>query len=342
MSSPTNAVTIQEPQPVKSPVAVGRSGVQLTTLDDMWRFSTAVSKSGLAPKGIESPEAILIAVQMGMEVGLTPMAALQNIAVINGRPTIWGDAQLAVCRGSGELEEFAEWYEENGQKLPRNPIEFKDGTAAVCRVKRKGSEPRETSFSVADAKRANLWGKQGPWTQYPARMLRFRARSFGLRDEFGDALKGIRTAEEVLDDPIAFAAPAHVTAVETKPVFARTAKVTPKAESPADAVASTVAPEQKDATESAPAAIVTARTAEDIKEATDLVGMILKNAARSVPPIVEADLVVTLAQLANIVSPEAETLSELSELVPLQTVRSWVKGWTAVSNIHAKRVGTAA
>lgn len=174
-------------------------------MDDLFRFAKAVSVSGLAPKGIESAEAIFVALEMGLEVGLPMMAALQNIAVINGRPTIWGDAQLAVVRGTGELTLFEEWYEENGKRLTRNPSAFTDATTAVCRVQRHGYEAAETAFSVADAKRANLWSKAGPWTQYPARMLRFRARSFGLRDQFGDALRGLRTAEEVMDDPIEIA-----------------------------------------------------------------------------------------------------------------------------------------
>lgn len=190
------------PAIVRAPVQIGNRGITLTTMDELVRFAQAVSKSGLAPKGIETPEAIFVALEMGMEVGLPLMASLQNIAVINGRPTIWGDAQLAVVRSTGELEECSEWYEEKGKKLPRNPSTFTDDTMAVCRVKRRSQDAAETGFSVADAKRANLWGKAGPWTQYPARMLRFRARSSALRDQFGDALRGLRTAEEVMDDPI--------------------------------------------------------------------------------------------------------------------------------------------
>jgi hypothetical protein len=171
-------------------------------MDELYRFATAVSQSGLAPKGIETPQAIFVALEMGLEVGLPMMASLQNIAVINGRPTIWGDAQLAIVRSTGQLEVFEEWYEEGGKRLTRNPSTFTDNTTAVCKLKRAGCEVWESAFSVADAKRANLWGKAGPWSQYPARMLRFRARSFGLRDQFGDALKGFRTTEEAQDDPV--------------------------------------------------------------------------------------------------------------------------------------------
>ncbi len=199
----SNALTTQ--QPPKQIVPIGNRGIAPSSMDDLYRFATAVSKSGLAPKGIETPEAIFVALEMGLEVGLPMMAALQNIAVINGRPAIWGDAQLAVVRSTGELALFEEWYEEKGKRLTRNPMAFSDETAAVCRVQRQGYEPAETAFSVSDAKRANLWGKAGPWSQYPARMLKHRARSFALRDQFGDALRGLRTVEEVQDDPVATA-----------------------------------------------------------------------------------------------------------------------------------------
>lgn len=185
----------------RSIIVAGRTGLKLQTLDDVWRFAQCLAKSGLAPKGLQTPEAITIAVQMGMELGLPPMASVQNIAPINGRPSVWGDAQLGIVRGTDELEIFEEWFEQAGKRLPRNPTNYTDDTVAVCRVKRIGYDENQTGFSVADAKRANLWGKAGPWTEYPFRMLRQRARGYALRDSFGDALRGIRPTEEVMDDP---------------------------------------------------------------------------------------------------------------------------------------------
>jgi len=226
----TNSPAVTEPQqPQKPPVAITSRGITPNNMDDLFRFAKAVSSSGLAPKGIESPEAIFVALEMGLEVGLPLMSSLQNIAVINGRPTIWGDAQLAVVRGTGELEVFEEWYEDKGQRLPRNPVAFTDETVAVCRIKRRGYEAAETGFSVADAKRANLWGKQGPWTQYPARMLRFRARSFGLRDLFGDALRGLMSTEEARDGELVNVTPEvpSVPEVPAAPARAYTKKSNP-------------------------------------------------------------------------------------------------------------------
>ena len=243
MSSSDSAIVPTQ----KQQIAIGNRGITPSDMDGLWRFATAVSKSGLAPRGIETPEAIFVALEMGLEVGLPMMAALQNIAVVNGRPTLWGDAQLAVVRGTGELEVIEEWFESDGKRLPRNPSDFTDSTTAVCRVQRRGFAAAETGFSVADAKRANLWGKQGPWSQYPQRMLRARARSFALRDQFGDALRGLRSTEEAVDDTVASAVN-----VTPAPIF----KAQPKPE-PAPVVVETSvdpapAPEAAPATEQTP------------------------------------------------------------------------------------------
>ena len=157
--------------------------------DGAWRIATAVTKAGMAPKGLETPEKAMVAIMHGMEVGLTPMAALQSIAVVNGRPTIWGDGALGLVQGSGLMEAHKEWFEGTG-----------DTRKAYCTVKRKGDPEIKTGeFSVADAKKASLWGKSGPWSQYPDRMLKMRARGFALRDGFSDVLRGLGIAEEVQD-----------------------------------------------------------------------------------------------------------------------------------------------
>lgn len=165
-------------------------GIIPTTMTEMREFAETVCKSKLAPKGFETPEAVIIAMQMGAELGLAPMASLQNIAVINGKPCLYGDAALGVVRASGLLEVFEE-------RIERGKTE--DETAAFCRLQRKGFTVHEQKFSVAMAKKAGLWGKSGPWSQYPQRMLQMRARSFALRDQFADVLKGMKLAEEVGD-----------------------------------------------------------------------------------------------------------------------------------------------
>jgi hypothetical protein len=187
-------------------------GLALASFDDAYRFATMVAKSDFAPKDFKGkPESCLLAIQHGSEIGLSPMQSLQNIACINGRPAIWGDAALAVAMASPVCESVTETIDGEG-----------DSMVATCTAKRRGYEkPTVVRFSVADAKKASLWGKTGPWTQYPRRMLQLRARGFALRDAFPDVLKGLVTAEEAQDYP--------TTPAKTEPVVVR-----PKFDTPAE------------------------------------------------------------------------------------------------------------
>lgn len=187
---------------VSAPASPRAGGVVICDMDGLARFSKMVFDSGLAPRGFNNPAAIGIAVQHGLELGLAPLQALQSIAVINGKPGIYGDAALALVRCSGQLEWIKE--EVRGGKS-------EDDCSAICTTKRVGDpEPKTSTFSIKDAKRAGLWNKAGPWTQYPQRMLMFRARTFNLRDNFPDILRGLTTVEELRDYPQDRAAPARV------------------------------------------------------------------------------------------------------------------------------------
>lgn len=166
-----------------------------TTLTEAREYAMILAKSGMVPKDYANePEKVLVAVQMGSEVGLKPLQALQNIAVINGRPTIWGDALVALVRASGVCGYINETFEGEAGT---------DSYTAVCETLRKGEAvPQVRRFSVTDAKRAQLWGKAGPWTNTPQRMLQVRARAFALRDVYADLLKGLAVTEEAMDIPV--------------------------------------------------------------------------------------------------------------------------------------------
>jgi hypothetical protein len=166
------------------------TGLALQSFDDAFRFSKMVAASEFAPKDFKGkPESCMLAIQHGSEVGLSPMQSLQSIAVINGRPTIWGDAALALVQSSPVCEYVKEYFEGEGKTF-----------TAVCEAKRRGyPSPTVSRFSVADAEKAGLLGKSGPWSQYRDRMLQLRARGFALRNAFADALRGLITAEEAQD-----------------------------------------------------------------------------------------------------------------------------------------------
>ena len=183
MVTPSPALSVARAQPM---------GLQLSSIKDMFEFARMVVGTDFAPKGFNTPEKVLVAIQYGAEVGLNPLQALQSIAVINGRPSLFGDAMLGLVQAHPAYVSISERY-----------VGSDDEFRAECTVTRRGAPTVTRDFSIQDAKRAGLWGKPGPWQTYPRRMLQMRARGFALRDTFADALKGLILAEEAMDTPVA-------------------------------------------------------------------------------------------------------------------------------------------
>lgn len=172
-------------------ISNNQAGFSLTpqSLDEAMKYADIIARSDIVPKDYKGNSSnILVAVQMGAELGLPPLQALQNIAVINGRPSVWGDSLIAIARAHPACEYITETFDENSM-------------TATCKIKRRGEPEQTRTFSQNDASTAGLWGKQGPWKTNPKRMLQMRARGFAIRDVFPDALRGIALAEEAQDLP---------------------------------------------------------------------------------------------------------------------------------------------
>ena len=130
---------------------------------DILNMSEVFFQSGMAPSSLNSASKIAVAIQYGLEVGLPPMQALQNIAVVNGRPCLWGDALPALMYKHGHS--LDEKIEGEGDEM-----------IATCTLTRGDTGQSITkTFSMKQAKKAGLAGK-GVWSKYPERMLQMRAR----------------------------------------------------------------------------------------------------------------------------------------------------------------------
>ena len=186
----------RENQPVQSiqnkqPVGLSTK-FEPNSFQELILFSDRLARTNFVPKNYRGkPNDILCAIQMGAELGLSPMLSLQNIAVINDRPSIYGDAMLAICKASPLCESIEEYLD--GDQSQINTL------TAICKVRRRGFKNEITgSFSWKDAEKAGLT-KRGVWLSYPKRMLQMRARGFALRDAFPDLLNGLITREEAND-----------------------------------------------------------------------------------------------------------------------------------------------
>ncbi len=153
------------------------------SIEEAYRLAGAITAADMAPKSYKrDANAVMIGILHGMEVGFTPMAALQSIAVINGMPSIWGDGALALIEASGLLEDKKEWLDEETQTYH-------------VEMKRRGRPTWiKQQFSWEDAKTAKLIGKD-TYQQYGRRMLQRRARAWCMTDGFADVLRGLHVRE---------------------------------------------------------------------------------------------------------------------------------------------------
>lgn len=155
------------------------------------KLAGQLAASEMVPKCFRNkPADLFLAWSMGYQIGIPPEQAMNCIAVVNGKAVMWGDEMLALCMAHQDFEDITEI-----------PVTGANNSVIgyVCTIKRKGRTPTVSEFTLDMAKKAGLLAKGGVWNQYPERMLKLRARGFALRDAFPDALKGIKSREEVED-----------------------------------------------------------------------------------------------------------------------------------------------
>lgn len=210
------------------------------TFEDIQRVATQVIYAGIAPAalvkfpsdadgeeerkaiGRRNVAAVAAVLMAGAELGVPPMAALRMFTVINGRPALYGDGNVAVVRKArdrdGELicDYIRQGFERGADE---------ESTVAWCEARRRDNqEVHREEFSIADAKRAGLWddkefkrarvwrdkpdgrGREQVWAddvpndsvwhRYPKRMMLWRATGYCLRWLFADVLGGMLDEHE--------------------------------------------------------------------------------------------------------------------------------------------------
>ena len=154
------------------------------SLRDKFFLAEQLVKSGIIPNSINTPQKAMAILQMGHELGLSPMVALNNISVVNGRATLGADLIVAIIMKHPDY---------SGMEIKG------DDKQCTVLIRRRAGEKIDTftgSFSMDDAARAGLVSKDS-WKKYPQRMLKHRAISYAARDAFPDALSGIYMPEEM-------------------------------------------------------------------------------------------------------------------------------------------------
>jgi hypothetical protein len=208
MTDQTSALTTTSANPF--------SGIQ--AFEDAQRIAKALASSSLVPPQFQGQQGLantLVALEIAGRMGLSPLAVMQNLHIIHGRPSWSSQFIIALINGCGRFEPLR--YEMTGKG---------DDLAcyAVAKEKATGKDLKGPTVSMTMAKREGWATKSGSkWQTMPELMIRYRAAAFWGRLFVPELLVGVtQTQEEVLDvEPVTVVDPvADLNAKVVQPVAA--------------------------------------------------------------------------------------------------------------------------
>lgn len=174
------------------------------TMQEAMQLADLVARSSFCPKSFRDRDGkgnagdILIVLLQCEQLDLALLQGLSGIAVVNGKPSIWGDLGPALVLRSGLSEYFLDDWDDATQ-------------TAIVRTKRKGKPAREFTFSWADACKAKL-DQKDTYKLFRKDMCTWRAKNRAIRTEYPDVLQGMEFAEDRM------AIPESLETVEPEPI----------------------------------------------------------------------------------------------------------------------------
>lgn len=136
--------------------------------------------------GVNSADQAAAIMLTGYEVGFGLTAAFEFIQIIKGKPSISPRGMMALIHRSGELKSFdLTEIQKNGKFHGYS-----------CRMERKSGFAFSDSFTLDDARNADLMKDDSGWIKYPKNMCRWRVVGFVADVVFPDMLGGLKRADE--------------------------------------------------------------------------------------------------------------------------------------------------
>ncbi len=146
---------------------------------DLWGMARALVASGFLPRGINTPEKAIALILTGREMGLGPMASIRSISIIDGKPVVAADRQLAMFKSAGGRARFVQL----------------DETGAVLALRHPNGDEHTETYTVEMARAAGLLSKDN-WKHHPKAMLRSRVITAGLKSIGFEATAGVYDPDE--------------------------------------------------------------------------------------------------------------------------------------------------
>ncbi len=197
-------VKTDEPKKERLPMRMDQTTgiVIVETLQDEMNICAGMVAANMVPATLNTPQKLFVARQLCRELGLPATAAIRQVYVVNGVPTLWGDTPLGLVRSKGLLAKIDEYFitKDYVRISVKNKNLHEEVFAAVCEIQRTGDELKEYFFTRQMAIDAGLTTKNGSlYGKYFSRMIQMKARGLALKGEFGDVLNGVAMAEYDFD-----------------------------------------------------------------------------------------------------------------------------------------------
>lgn len=152
------------------------------SLPEVQSMAEVLAKSNLLPDALKGkvPD-VVVQILAGQELGLSPMASIRGVHVVQGKPILAADTMVALVLGSGVCDYFS-CVEETADRV-------------TYETKRKGSPiPQRFTWSDDDTKAAGLQAKDN-WRMHKRQMRRARCKAVLARDVYPDVLAGCYDAD---------------------------------------------------------------------------------------------------------------------------------------------------
>jgi hypothetical protein len=159
---------------------VVRESASPANFGEMMQLAQHLVTTGFLPVAVKTPAQAVAIILTGKELGLGPMQSLRSIYIVQGKPALAADLQLALFKRAGGKSVFKELTTEKAVLWLKHP---------------NGDEHTET-FTMQDAQAARVAGKD-TWKQFPKAMLRSRVITAGLKSVGFEPTTGVYDPEEL-------------------------------------------------------------------------------------------------------------------------------------------------
>lgn len=162
-----------------------------TNLPDMVRYAEHLANANLLPGQYrKQPANVLYAMEYGRTLGITPLAAITGIHVIEGKPSASAALISGLVRQAGhKLRVTGNGLKATAQIIRADDPDFTYEVTWELHANRNGNPNAEDAGLL----------KKDIWKKYPASMLKSRAISQVARDACEEVLFGLHYTPEELD-----------------------------------------------------------------------------------------------------------------------------------------------